>query len=153
MDYVVIMAAGTGKRLWPLSRKKRPKQVLKLLDGQTLLRKCFQRLSPVFDVRNIIVLTNAGYADLVRENLPELPYGYGRAVRGGGIYGSVHTAAVREASIQQRMEPVHFLPHETGYPPDDPGGLLRGHEHIGIAHPVLSSITANTGCAIPMCSR
>ena len=75
MDYVVIMAGGTGKRLWPLSRQSRPKQVLKLLDGQTLLRCCFDRLTPMFDQRNIIVLTNAGYADLVRENIPELPYG------------------------------------------------------------------------------
>jgi mannose-1-phosphate guanylyltransferase len=73
MDYAVIMAGGTGKRLWPLSRRKRPKQVLKLLDGQTLLGRCFERLVPVFDVRNIIVLTNAGYADLVRENLQDLP--------------------------------------------------------------------------------
>jgi len=73
MDYAVIMAGGSGKRLWPLSRKKRPKQVLKLLNGQTLLRRCFERLSPIFDERNIIVLANAGYADLVRENLPELP--------------------------------------------------------------------------------
>jgi mannose-1-phosphate guanylyltransferase len=75
MDYAVIMAGGTGKRLWPLSRQSRPKQVLKLLNGQTLLRRCFDRLTPVFDWKNIIVLTNAGYADLVRENLPELPYG------------------------------------------------------------------------------
>jgi len=74
MDYAVIMAGGTGKRLWPLSREKRPKQVLRLLDGQTLLRKCFHRLAPIFDTRNIIVLTNAGYADVVRENLPEIPY-------------------------------------------------------------------------------
>ena len=73
MEYAVIMAGGVGKRLWPLSRKKRPKQVLKLLDGQTLLRRCFDRLLPIFDVRNIIVLTNARYADLVRENLPALP--------------------------------------------------------------------------------
>ncbi len=74
MDYAVIMAGGTGKRLWPLSRKDRPKQVLKLLDDQTLLRCCFERLLLVFDERNILVLTNAGYADIVRENLPELPY-------------------------------------------------------------------------------
>jgi mannose-1-phosphate guanylyltransferase len=74
MDYAVIMAGGTGKRLWPLSREKRPKQVLKLLDGETLLRRCFERLRPIFDIRNIIVLTNAGYADVVRENLSELPY-------------------------------------------------------------------------------
>jgi mannose-1-phosphate guanylyltransferase len=73
MNYAVIMAGGTGKRLWPLSRQKRPKQVLKLLDGQTLLNRCFDRLCPVFDVRNILVLTNAGYADLVRENLHGLP--------------------------------------------------------------------------------
>ncbi len=73
MNYAVIMAGGTGKRLWPLSRQKRPKQVLKLLDGQTLLGRCFERLSPIFDVRNILVLTNAGYADLVRENLQDLP--------------------------------------------------------------------------------
>jgi len=74
MDYAVIMAGGTGKRLWPLSRMKRPKQVLELLDGQTLLQRCFERLCPVFDARNIIVLTNAGYADIVRENLPDLPF-------------------------------------------------------------------------------
>jgi len=74
MNYAVVMAGGTGKRLWPLSREKRPKQVLKLLDGRTLLRHCFERLSPIFDRRNIIILTNAGYADLVRENLPELPF-------------------------------------------------------------------------------
>ncbi len=74
MNYAVIMAGGSGKRLWPLSRQKRPKQVLRLLDGQTLLGRCFERLSPIFDVRNIVVLTNAGYADIVRENLPELPF-------------------------------------------------------------------------------
>jgi mannose-1-phosphate guanylyltransferase len=73
MNYAVIMAGGTGKRLWPLSRQKRPKQVLKLLDGQTLLRCCYERLTPVFDRRNIIVLTNTQYVELVRENLLELP--------------------------------------------------------------------------------
>jgi len=74
MNYAVVMAGGTGKRLWPLSRQTRPKQVLKLFDGGTLLRRCYERLCPVFDNRNIIILTNAGYADIVHENLPELPY-------------------------------------------------------------------------------
>ena len=75
MNYAVIMAGGTGKRLWPLSRQKRPKQVLKLLDGQTLLRRCFDRLLGIFDSRNVIVLTNADYVDVVREDLSELPSG------------------------------------------------------------------------------
>ncbi|MCE5186170.1 MAG: NTP transferase domain-containing protein [Planctomycetaceae bacterium] len=73
MDFAVIMAGGSGKRLWPLSRQKRPKQVLRLLDGQTLLRKCFERLQGLFDLRNILVLTNAEFVDVVQENLAELP--------------------------------------------------------------------------------
>jgi mannose-1-phosphate guanylyltransferase len=74
MRYAVILAGGTGKRLWPLSRENRPKQVLKLIEGQTLLRRCFDRVTDLFDLRNIIVVTNAGYANIVRENLAELPY-------------------------------------------------------------------------------
>jgi mannose-1-phosphate guanylyltransferase len=73
MDFAVIMAGGTGKRLWPLSRKRRPKQVLRLLEGRTLLNHCFRRLRPLFDPRHIFVLTNAAYVDLVCEDLPELP--------------------------------------------------------------------------------
>ena len=73
MDFAVIMAGGTGQRLWPLSRQGRPKQILKLLGGRTLLQGCFDRLKEMFDVRHILVLTNAQYADQVRENLTELP--------------------------------------------------------------------------------
>ena len=74
MEYAIILAGGAGKRLWPLSRESRPKQMLKLLDGQTLLSRCFDRLATIFDHRNILILTNAGYADLVRENISDLPY-------------------------------------------------------------------------------
>ena len=121
MDYAVIMAGGTGERLWPLSRRKRPKQVLKLLDGQTLLHRCFQRLSPIFDTRNIIVLTNASYADIVRKNLPELPSNSviaEPAVRDTagaiGLAATVLTKADGEATMavvtaDQLIEPAHVL--------------------------------------------
>lgn len=72
MNYIVIIAGGSGKRLWPLSRQKKPKQVLKLMDGQTLLRRCFDRVQGLADKKNILVLTNADYIDLVQDNLPEL---------------------------------------------------------------------------------
>lgn len=74
MEYVIIMAGGTGKRLWPLSRQSRPKQVLKIIEGDTLLRRCYQRLASIFDSRNILVLTNASYCDIVRDELGEIPY-------------------------------------------------------------------------------
>ncbi len=121
MNYAVIMAGGSGKRLWPLSRRKRPKQVLKLLDGQTLLRRCFERLSTIFDTRNIIILTNAGHADVVRENIPELPFNNviaEPAVRDTagavGLAATILTRVDREATMavvtaDQIIEPTEVL--------------------------------------------
>jgi len=71
-NYAVIMAGGSGKRLWPLSRFNRPKQVLPLLNGQTLLRRCFENLLSIFPVANILVVTNEEYVESVSKHLPEL---------------------------------------------------------------------------------
>jgi len=75
MRYAVIMAGGAGKRLWPLSRKSRPKQLLALLGGKSLLELAIERLDGVFDSKNIVVITNAEYADQVAKALPQLPPG------------------------------------------------------------------------------
>ena len=73
MRYAVIMAGGAGRRLWPLSRLNRPKQLLPLVDGKPLLQIAIERLQGLFDVDAILVLTNAEYAGLVAETLPDLP--------------------------------------------------------------------------------
>jgi len=73
MNYAVIMAGGAGKRLWPLSRQQRPKHLIQIYQGKTLLRCCFDRLTPLFDINNIFIQTNADYTELVLKNLPELP--------------------------------------------------------------------------------
>lgn len=73
MDYAVIMAGGSGTRLWPLSRQKRPKQVIDIFGGQTLIRKSFERLLPVFPAERIFIQTNANHVDIVRRILPEVP--------------------------------------------------------------------------------
>ena len=72
--YCVIMAGGVGSRLWPLSRNDKPKQFHDLLGcGRTLLQQTYDRYSRVVPKENIIVSTHVDYADLVREQLPELP--------------------------------------------------------------------------------
>ena len=73
MRYVVIMAGGSGTRLWPLSRQGTPKQLLPLMDGRSLLRLAFERSLASVPAEQVVVVTGAAYADQVAAQLPELP--------------------------------------------------------------------------------
>jgi mannose-1-phosphate guanylyltransferase len=71
--YAVIMAGGGGTRLWPLSRRARPKQSLRLLGDRTMFQVAVDRLNPLFTPDRILVVTNAGYAADLRQQRPEVP--------------------------------------------------------------------------------
>jgi mannose-1-phosphate guanylyltransferase len=73
MRYAVIMAGGSGKRLWPLSRRNYPKQLLPLIDGNSLIEIAVGRLRGMFEPENILIVTNAEYADKIAEVLPDIP--------------------------------------------------------------------------------
>jgi mannose-1-phosphate guanylyltransferase len=75
MPYAVILAGGSGTRLWPLSRTKRPKQLIPLLGGKSLLELAVERLQGLFSFENIWIITNAEYAEQVASTLPMLPRG------------------------------------------------------------------------------
>jgi len=71
--FVVIMAGGVGSRFWPYSTTEKPKQFLDILGmGKSLIRMTFERFAKDVPHENIFVLTNANYADMVQEQLPEL---------------------------------------------------------------------------------
>lgn len=73
-NYLIILAGGQGRRLWPASRTSLPKQFLDFFGmGRTQLQSTFDRFRRFISVENIIVCTNRDYASLVREQLPELP--------------------------------------------------------------------------------
>lgn len=57
----LVLAGGSGTRLWPLSRKNYPKQFLKLNSKQSLLQETIERLLKVFSPSDIIVMTNNEY--------------------------------------------------------------------------------------------
>lgn len=73
MRHAVIMAGGAGTRLWPLSRKSRPKQLLPLFGGRSLLRQSYERLAALLPPSSIYVITGTAYASMVAKELPELP--------------------------------------------------------------------------------
>jgi mannose-1-phosphate guanylyltransferase len=63
--YAAIMAGGGGTRLWPLSRKKRPKQTLKLFGDRTLFQVSVERILPIIDPADILVLTVEDHAQIL----------------------------------------------------------------------------------------
>ncbi len=66
----VIIAGGSGTRLWPLSTPEYPKHLLKLTGDRTLLQTAYDRASRLGD--KVYVVTEASHSDHVRKQLPEL---------------------------------------------------------------------------------
>jgi len=67
----VIIAGGSGTRLWPLSTSNYPKHLLKLTSERTLLQSAYDRARKLGET--IYIVTEASHASHVREQLPELP--------------------------------------------------------------------------------
>lgn len=68
----LVLAGGSGTRLWPLSRKDYPKQFLKLNGKESLLRQTVNRLLNVLSKDEIIVMTSEEYRFYVRSELQEI---------------------------------------------------------------------------------
>jgi len=71
--YALILAGGSGERFWPLSRRARPKQLLRLVAKQTLLEQALSRLEGLVPPERLLILTNVDQEAAVRELFPKLP--------------------------------------------------------------------------------
>lgn len=68
--YAILMAGGIGSRFWPLSTSELPKQFHDILGtGETLIQTTYRRLKRMIPSKNILILTNAQYGELVKEQL------------------------------------------------------------------------------------
>tara|TARA_R110002096_G_scaffold206192_11_gene392423 strand:+ start:6941 stop:8014 length:1074 start_codon:yes stop_codon:yes gene_type:complete len=72
-NFALILAGGSGTRFWPLSRHRRPKQLLQLFDEETLIEKTISRLDGLIPVENILILTNHEQLDEMRAAASMLP--------------------------------------------------------------------------------
>ncbi|WP_262288627.1 mannose-1-phosphate guanylyltransferase [Hallella absiana] len=73
-NHLVIMAGGIGSRFWPMSTEERPKQFIDVLGvGRTLIQMTLDRFRGICPMENVWIVTNERYADLVHEQLPDVP--------------------------------------------------------------------------------
>jgi mannose-1-phosphate guanylyltransferase len=71
--FALILAGGGGTRLWPASRRRRPKQLLSLGGSESLIAATFGRVSRLLGKERTLVVTAADQADEIRRALPDLP--------------------------------------------------------------------------------
>ncbi len=69
----LIMAGGSGAQLYPRSTESHPKQLIHLLGEGTMIQNTVARLLPLFDPKNIYVVTTDHLAALVKDQLPLIP--------------------------------------------------------------------------------
>ena len=73
MYYAVIMAGGSGTRLWPLSRRNYPKQALNLVGDKTMFQYAVERIKSSFPFERILVVTIPKHARILQDQYPEIP--------------------------------------------------------------------------------
>lgn len=71
--FAIIMAGGSGTRLWPLSRRRSPKQLLALTGDTSLLQQSVARLGDLLRPHDIYIITSQAHVRATQEQLPQLP--------------------------------------------------------------------------------
>lgn len=96
--YALILSGGAGTRLWPLSRRAKPKQFLPLVGERTLLQDTVERVAEIIPLERIFAVAPPEHRELIHEQLPELrvdhvvvePYPRGNAAAIGLAMAALH---------------------------------------------------------------
>ena len=121
MYYPLIMAGGTGTRLWPLSRRAYPKQALKLVGDQTLMQHAVSRLTPQILPDQIFVITRQEHVEPLSVQVPELPHenfivepeGRGTAPAIG--LAAIHLQKQDPEAVMAVLTADHFMADDAGF--------------------------------------
>ena len=71
--YHVILAGGSGSRFWPKSRADNPKQLLKILGDETMIRLTYDRLEKISPVDHILVVASNELSQQIQKEIPKIP--------------------------------------------------------------------------------
>ena len=128
--FAVIMAGGAGTRLWPLSRRETPKQLLALTGDTSLLQQTVTRLGPILKPHDIYVITSESHVRATQRQLPMLPEGnvLGEPLaRSTAVAAGLATVLARRESdeVALVLPADHFVADEGAF-----ADALRDAAHI-----------------------
>ena len=118
--FAVVMAGGSGTRLWPLSRRRNPKQLLSLTGETSLLQQTVARLGTLLEPHDIYVITSQAHVRATQDQLPHLP---ADNVLGEPLARSTAVAAALAMTLARRqadeialvLPADHFISDEAAF--------------------------------------
>ena len=119
--FSVLLAGGSGTRFWPASRRSHPKQLLQLLDGQSLLRATLQRQGELVDPDHVMVLTSQALSASCQAELGELPPSnffaepVGRNTAASVAWAAVEVARRDPKAVFAVLPADHVIPDDESY--------------------------------------
>jgi len=120
-EYAVIMAGGTGTRLWPLSTEENPKQTHKLIGDLTLFQETVKRVEPLLGIDRVLVVAGEQHVPELRlqepgipnENFIIEPKGMGTAPCIG--LAAIHLTNLNPESIMIVLTADHYIGDVEGF--------------------------------------
>ncbi len=115
MYYAVIIAGGSGTRLWPLSRRNRSKQSLQLVGDRTMFQHAVDRLAPLFPPERIYVVTREDQCELLASQMPDLPISnfitepFGRGTAAAIGLAAIHLQRRDPEPVMAVLTADHFI--------------------------------------------
>ena len=141
-NYCLILAGGTGSRLWPMSTEERPKQFQDIFGlGRTLLQQTYDRFLRFIAPDHIYISTCRDYLPLVQEQLPDIPRSQiiAEPLRRGTLasvaVGSLMIAAKRDAQANVICSPADQLISDENIFRDD---VLKGLDFVAHTEGILT---------------
>ncbi|PWD50349.1 mannose-1-phosphate guanylyltransferase [Serinibacter arcticus] len=130
--YAIVPAGGAGTRLWPLSRRSRPKFLLDVLGtGRTLLQGTLDRLLPLTGPDRVVVVTGTAHAAAVAEQLPEV--GVANLVAEPSPRDSMAAIGLAAAILERRHGSVLVASFAADHVVPDVEGFHTAVRHAAVA--------------------
>ena len=105
----VVLAGGSGTRLWPLSRKNYPKQFLKLIGNNSLFQETLLRIKQIAGVKESVIVTNESHYFICQDQMKEAEIENSKLILEPCSRNTAPAIALAALDIQNTIEPEALM--------------------------------------------